>query len=115
MPLGWGKENTQNELAGSAETKGGILRRQAGSQARDDLSSAGHIVGCSSILHTLLFHIADARLPAIVHVDMLDFDTDRLGGVEGRRRAARRVADPQVQGNVSPSAKKCRCQIRPRD
>jgi hypothetical protein len=52
---------------------------RARSRARDDPSSAGH------------------RLPASVRVDMLDFDEDRLGRVEGRRRAAGRVADPQVQ------------------
>ena len=58
------KENTQNELAGSEETKGGILRRQVGSRARDDLSSAGIVVARQFCVSG--FYIADGGLPAIV-------------------------------------------------
>jgi hypothetical protein len=64
---GGGCGYTQNLSAGSAETKEGILRRQAGRPVvRRTYRS------CSSILRILLFHIADDGLSTIVHMDMLD-------------------------------------------
>jgi len=47
--------------AGSAETKGGILRRQAGTSERRPVIRRSYR-SCSSILRILLFHIADDRL-----------------------------------------------------
>jgi hypothetical protein len=86
------------------------------------LKSEANFAFAAALVHArqdhMLLHIANDRLPAIVRVDMLDFDEDRLGRVEGRRRAAGRVADPQVQacyGQMSRRVPKSDAVNRPRD